>query len=189
MTPPRRSALCLAALCALTSCGIPTTGVVEAGGPASGVVPTIRVYFVVADSTLISVPRQTSAPVDVEKALEILLLGPTDTERGKLITTQLPLLPGLPTRAPAAPATDGASAVPQDRRRADLFRVTTRDDGISVELDQSAGKLSDIAAAQIICTAAAAQRVADPGTEPVLVSVTGPDGRRVEGTAVQCPEV
>ena len=36
----------LLTLLALTSCGIPATGVVEAGGPASGTLPMTRVYFV-----------------------------------------------------------------------------------------------------------------------------------------------
>ncbi|MDT9696394.1 hypothetical protein [Streptomyces sp. P17] len=174
----------LATLCALTSCGIPTTGVVEAGGPASGVVPTIRVYFVV-DDALLGVPRRTAAPVDVEKALRVLFVGPTDLEQSKRITTQLPLLPGVPTPPPTAAATDA----PQRSRPADVMTVTERNGEVSVQLSPAAGELTDLAAAQIICTATAAQRVATPGTEPAPVSVTGADGRRVEGTTVQCPEV
>ncbi|MFC3576598.1 hypothetical protein ACFOZ0_25610 [Streptomyces yaanensis] len=193
MTPPRRAVtavrraalLFLPALYALTSCGIPTTGVVEAGGPASGVVPTIRVYFVL-DGALVGRPRQTVAPVDVESALKVLLLGPNDAERTKGVTTRLPLPTGMWDWS--APATGGATAVPPENHSTDLVKVTTRDDGISVELTPWPGEFSNLAAAQIICTATAAQRVAAPAAEPAPVTVTGPDGRHVEGTAVRCPD-
>ena len=51
----------LLALLALTSCGIPATGVVEAGGPASGVLPLTPVYFV-EGGRLVPVPRNTGRP-------------------------------------------------------------------------------------------------------------------------------
>ncbi|MCL7430039.1 hypothetical protein [Streptomyces sp. YS415] len=188
MTPRRRfAALWPAALCALTSCGIPTTGVVEAGGPASGVPPMIRVYYVV-DGTLAAVPRRTTAPVDVAKALETLLMGPTDLERGKRITTRLPLPSGPFTATPIPTATDGPGPPPRRQSPSDLMTVTEREDGITVRLALSAGRLSDLVAAQIICTATAAQRVADPGAEPVPVTVTGAGGRRVESSGVRCPD-
>jgi hypothetical protein len=41
-----RGLLLLASLLALSSCGIPATGVVEAGDPASGIPPVTQVYFV-----------------------------------------------------------------------------------------------------------------------------------------------
>jgi hypothetical protein len=171
------------ALCALTSCGIPTTGVVEAGGPASGVVPTIRVYFV-AEDTLVAVPRRTVAPVDVESAVEVLLQGPTEAERVKRLTTLLPLRGFLKTAVPAAPATDGAVAVPQEV--SDLVKVTATDDRLSIELSTAMGDVTGLAADQLICTVLGAQRVADPVAEPLPVTVTGPCGRRVEGTGTNC---
>ncbi|CCK25900.1 putative secreted protein [Streptomyces davaonensis JCM 4913] len=166
----------LATLCVLTSCGIPTTGVVEAGGPASGVVPTIDVYFVV-NGELISAPRQIGAPIDVEEALRALLIGPNDAERSKQLTTELPLLTSMPTPDPPV----AASLAPQRRPRPDVLTVTEEDTAISVEL-ASAGELSDLGAAQIICTATAARRIADPAAEPPQVTVVGH-----AGPTVRCP--
>ncbi|MDQ1049492.1 hypothetical protein [Streptomyces sp. V4I2] len=186
----RAALLAVPVLCALASCGIPTTGVVQAGGPASGVVPTIRVYFV-ADGTLVAVPRRTVAPVDVESAVEVLLEGPTEAERVKRLTTLLPLPGLLPTAvpaAPAAPATDGAMPVPQEVRTADLVKVTATDDRVSIELTAAMGEVTGLAADQLLCTALGAQRVADPGTEPLPVTVTGPRGRPVEGTGTNCSD-
>jgi hypothetical protein len=178
--------LAVPALCALASCGIPTTGVVEAGGPASGVVPTIRVYFVAGNGTLVAVPRRTVAPVDVESAVAVLLEGPTEAERVKRLTTLLPLPGLLATPAPAATATDGPAAVPQERT-ADLVKVTAADDRVSIALTAAAGEVTELAADQLICTALGAQRVADPGSEPLPVTVTGPRGRPVKGTGAGCP--
>ncbi|MFD4506405.1 hypothetical protein [Streptomyces sp. NPDC058457] len=178
-----------AAVCVLASCGIPTTGVVQAGGPAGGVVPTTRLYFV-RDGTLVAVRRETDAPGDVESALRELLLGPTGAERGKGLTTRLPLPTGLPSAVPAVPApSGGATAVPEASDGARFVRVTAREDRISVELSAFAGELSDpgLAAAQLACTADAAQRIADPGAEPEPVTVTLPGGRHVEGAATGCP--
>ncbi|MEU9453415.1 hypothetical protein [Streptomyces sp. NPDC048277] len=186
-----RSALpVLAALCALTSCGIPTTGVVQAGGPASGVVPMTRVYFLRGD-TLIGVRRETAVPGDIESALRELVLGPTEVERGTGLTTRLPLLTGLPTPVPAVPATDGGPvAAPEATDATDLLTVTARDHRISVELSASAGELTDpgLAVAQIVCTADAAQRVAAPGYAPDPVTVTAPNGRPIRGASARCPE-
>jgi hypothetical protein len=181
-----------AALFALVSCGIPTTGVVEAGGPARGVVPTIRVYFV-ADGTLIAVPRRTVAPVDVQSALDVLLQGPTEAERAKRITTRLPLTGLPPTSASIAPATDLPSATaategPEEASTENLVQVATQGDGMQIELAFGAGEVLDVAAAQLICTAVAAQRVAEPGVEPLPVTVTDANGRRVEGADVRCPD-
>ncbi|MFG3297015.1 hypothetical protein ACGF3G_50635 [Streptomyces sp. NPDC048179] len=186
-----RSALLLpvAAVCALTSCGIPTTGVVQAGGPAVGIGPATRLYFV-RDGALVGVRRGTDAPGDVESALRDLLRGPTDAELGKGLTTRLPLRAGLPTAVPAVPVTGGAaSAVPEATGPADRVTVTVRDHGISVQLSVSASELGDpeLAAAQLVCTAGAAQRVAAPDAEPDPVTVTAADGRRIGGASTRCP--
>ncbi|MDH6625562.1 hypothetical protein M2271_003373 [Streptomyces sp. LBL] len=207
----RRSVLLfLPALCALASCGIPATDVVEAGGPASGVVPMIRVYFV-ADGALVGVPRRTVAPVDVESAVEMLLQGPTGAERAGGITTGLPSAMAPPTRAPApsrapttdapttdapatdAPATDALATdapteVPQEARTSGLVQVTVREDRVSIEITGGVDRLNALAAAQLTCTAVAAQRVADPAGRPAPVTVTGPDGRPLEGTGARCPD-
>ncbi|MEU6192573.1 hypothetical protein [Streptomyces sp. NPDC047061] len=187
----RLTLLAPAAVCVLASCGIPTTGVVQAGGPASGVVPTAGLYFV-RDGALFAVRRETDAPGDVESTLRQLLLGPTDAERSKGLTTRLPLPTGMPSAVPTVPVAGGAAiAVPEAPGGAGLVRVTSHEDRISVELSSTAGELSDpgLAAAQLACTADAAQRTADPDAEPAPVTVTLPGGRRIEGAATGCPGV
>ncbi|MGW2449247.1 hypothetical protein [Streptomyces sp. NPDC001675] len=176
----------LPALCALSACGIPTTGAVEAGGPATGVKPTIWVYFLV-DGALVAAPRQTVAPVEVESAVRILLQGPTEGERTKRMTTQLASPTTSPTEDQAQTSTDGRAAETREGQATGLVKVTTGRNRVVIELSPDAGKLSAIAAAQIICTASAAQRVAAPDAEPLPVTVSGQDGRRVGGTSVQCP--
>ncbi|MCX4765730.1 hypothetical protein OG562_33085 [Streptomyces sp. NBC_01275] len=184
----RRSApplLLVAALGALTSCGIPTTGVVEAGGPAGGVVPRTRVYFV-WDGALIDVSRETATPGDVETAVRLLLQGPTRKEMTGGLATLLPT--PLSTAVPAAPDPNGPTQAAQEAGTPDSVKVTAREDRVTIELSAPVGKLSDLAAAQVICTAVAAQRVADPGSPPAPVTVTVPAGRRVEGTGADCPD-
>ncbi|MFJ8535925.1 hypothetical protein [Streptomyces sp. NPDC093591] len=188
----RRAALltvpALSALFTLASCGIPETGVVEAGGPASGVIPMIPVYFV-ADGSLIAAPRRTPASVDVESAVELLLLGPSDAERAKGLTTRL-VLSGMPTLAPDPRATPAAtySLPPEEPPAADPVEVTTSDTGVSIELAAEAGELPGLAVDQLTCTALGVQRLADPRAEPSPVTVTGPDGREMEGSGASCPE-
>ncbi|MGI5429420.1 hypothetical protein [Streptomyces sp. CA-179760] len=198
MTAARRRAalLVVAVLCGLTSCGIPATGVVEAGGPAGGVVPTLRVYFV-ADGRLSPVPRRVVAPIGAASAVEVLLRGPTAEEQAFGLTSSLPLSgTGLPTAVPAGPerppATEASRApateVPRAAGATDFAKVTTRGDRVSIELSlPSTGELPDLALPQLICTAGAAARFSNPGGDPVTVTVAGRDGRRVEGTATRCP--
>lgn len=184
----RSASLVLPALCALTSCGIPTTGVVEAGGPASGIVPTTQVYFV-ADGTLVPVPRRLAATVGVEPAVRALFQGPTDRERLKGLHTLLPrpLLP-LPSAENTYPPTASATPAPTDAARASgPVKVTTDGGHVVIELSLPTDKPAGLAAAQLICTAVAAQRVADAGAEPLPVTVTGPDGLHTGGTGRQCP--
>ena len=171
----RSTLLLLAALSGLTSCGIPTTGVVQAGGPASGLAPTVRVYFV-TNGTLIAVRRRFTSAVGVEEAVQLLLQGPTLPERFKGVTTR------LPHQAPVA-ATNGATA---EAAPSDLVKVISHRNSVTIELTALMGSPDDLGARQIICTAVDAQRLAAPGTEPLPVTVTGPDHRRVEGTGKQC---
>ncbi|MFD0312824.1 hypothetical protein [Streptomyces flavalbus] len=149
----------LATLYALTSCGISTTGPVEAGPPAGGVVPKVRLYFV-RDGALVVVPRRTVAPVSVAAAVTLLLRGPSRPERAKGITTQLAAHP---------------------------VRVRTSGERVLIELSPLVGKVTETAVAQVVCTALDAQRVADPGAEPAPVTVTGADHRRLRGSAPTCP--
>ncbi|MFD4557421.1 hypothetical protein ACFWP5_24400 [Streptomyces sp. NPDC058469] len=186
MRAVRRSvSLVLPALFALASCGIPTTGAVEAGGPAGGVVPRVRVYFV-ADGALVGVLRRTAAPVDVESAVRVLLQGPTSAEQGKRLITMLQ----LPTPEPTLAASPAATAVPVPQGSASMsypVRVTSHDDRVSIQLMVPVRRLAGLAAAQLICTALDAQSVGHPGATPLPVIVTGVDGQRIVATGTGCP--
>jgi hypothetical protein len=181
--------LLLPALCALTSCGISPTGAVEAGAPAEGVAPTVRVYFV-RDGALVAVDRRTTAPVGVEAAVTLLLGGPSPPERKKGMTTHLmaptTALPAQQAPTPQQPPPTG-DARPGEPGPAEPVRVRTTGHRVVVELSPRVGKLTETAAAQVVCTALAAQRVADPRAEPVPVTVTGANLGRVEGNASRCP--
>ncbi|SES46471.1 hypothetical protein SAMN04487983_106023 [Streptomyces sp. yr375] len=175
--------LCVPALCALVSCGIPATGVVEAGGPAHGIAPTVRVYLV-AGGTLVPVSRGIAGPVDVRSAVEALLLGPTDAERAKRLTT---LVPPPSLAATMAPDSDPATEAPDSS----AVRVDTRGDKVAIELPTVAGELTELAAAQVICTAADARRTvdSDTATTTLTVTVTNGVGHGVEGTDERCPDL
>ncbi|MFF4362044.1 GerMN domain-containing protein [Streptomyces sp. NPDC001604] len=166
MSTARRSAFLvwLPMLGALASCGIPTTGVVEAGGPASGVAPTLQVYFV-AGRTLRGVDRMLAGPVDVESAVRVLLKGPTRAERAEGLYTVLPPEASLMSRV----------------------TVTSRDGRVTIRLSAVPGNSGDLAAAQLICTTVAAQRVIAPGADPQPVTVTGPGGLYARGNGTRCP--
>lgn len=166
MRAGRRSAflLWLAMPGALTSCGIPTTGVVEAGGPASGIAPTLQVYFV-AGGSLRGVDRSLAGPVDVESAIRVLLKGPTRAERTEGLYTVLP---------------------PQASMMSHVT-VTSRDGRVTIRLSAVPAGSGDLAAAQLICTTVAAQRVIAPGADPQPVTVTGPGGLDIRGTGTRCP--
>ncbi|MEU9309196.1 hypothetical protein [Streptomyces sp. NPDC048256] len=192
--------LCVPALWTLVSCGIPATGVVEAGGPAHGLVPMLRVYLV-ENGSLVAVPRRPAGAVDAESAVMNLLEGPTKTERAKRLTTLLPPLTAAPTSAPTSAPTPLVSvpptAGPSDGSAAEAaasaaVSVNARSGVVSIHLRYVSEELSDLATAQLICTAAEAQRIADtgtgPGAEAVTVKVTNARGRSVEGSGERCPE-
>ncbi|WP_327185675.1 hypothetical protein [Streptomyces sp. NBC_01334] len=195
MRAVRRTALLyVPALWTLVSCGIPATGVVEAGGPAQGLVPMLRVYLV-ENGSLVAVPRRPAGVVDAESAVMNLLEGPTDMERVKRMTTLLPPLTAAPTSAPTPLASVSPTAVPPHGSAAEAaasaaVSVNARSNVVSIHLRYVTEELSDLAVAQLICTAAEAQRTADAGTgtEAVTVKVTNARGRSVEGSDERCPE-
>ncbi|MFF5184181.1 hypothetical protein ACFY30_10400 [Streptomyces sp. NPDC000345] len=199
MRSVRRVALLVVpAALALSACGIPATGVVEAGGPASGIPATTALYFV-GNGTLVAVPRAVPEAGDVGMAVEALLQGPTARERLKHLTTRLVRLPERTTLFPTAgPAEtrDGGSPGPTatgdpSGPSPDVVRVTAHDDHVAIRLPSHTSKLTELAADQVICTAARAYllglRDAEPAT--VTVTVTGADGRRFEGSGARCPGV
>ncbi|MFE6487410.1 hypothetical protein ACFVGN_31370 [Streptomyces sp. NPDC057757] len=162
-----RPALLFTTALLLSSCGIPETGVVEAGEPATGIRPAQALYFV-SEGVPLAVRRQASGPVGIEAALEMLFQGPDDQERRKGVITELPPLLGVVT-------------------------VRTEDARVVVELPWGTGPLSKLAIAQLTCTVVDARRFGDgaPGTGEASteVTVTVPDAWRTEGSSGACPTV
>ncbi|WP_367324712.1 hypothetical protein [Streptomyces sp. HUAS ZL42] len=194
MRPVRRVALLVVtAALALSSCGIPSTGVVEAGGPASGIAPTTPVYFV-RNGTLVAVPRTVPEAGDVRTAVEALLNGPTPQERLKSLTTRLARKPELflPTASPAR-TQDGSTAPagtsPTTGIPTEAVEVTTRGDSLSVELPWYTAEWSSLAADQVICTAARAYLLTLWDVQSLTVTVTGAAGRTAEGSDERCPDL
>ncbi|MEU4659388.1 hypothetical protein AB0G32_36590 [Streptomyces sp. NPDC023723] len=177
---PVRRALALLLLAAgpLTACGIPATGVIEAGAPASGVrglvspapsatrapdtaTAAVPLYFV-QDGALTAVARALAVPAEPASAVALLFQGPDRAERAQGLESELP-------RGGAVPA--------------------LRIDGVTVTvgLPARAGTLSDTAVAQLACTAAAARLHQDPELGTVLVTVEQPDGRLAGRSSDDCP--
>ncbi|WP_405764988.1 hypothetical protein OG539_06530 [Actinacidiphila glaucinigra] len=93
----------LAAALTLTACGVPPTGVIEAGEAATGMsspaprtakLVLVSLYFL-QDGKLRVYARKTPAPASVEAAVRMLFAGPTVDERAT-VTTELPLLKNGP---------------------------------------------------------------------------------------------
>ncbi|MEU1181174.1 hypothetical protein ABZ464_26715 [Streptomyces sp. NPDC005820] len=199
MTRPvhRAALLVVTAGLALSACGIPSTGVVEAGGPASGITATTPLYFV-QDGTLVAVLRAVPEAGDAAVAIEQMLEGPDVVERSKGWTTQVARAaepaslfptpePGQPQDDPVEP--DARTAPSASASAAEPVRATVEDSRVSVTLPQGVfAERSDLAQRQLICTAGRARRLATRVTEPVTVTVTAADGTRVEGTDEDCPE-
>ncbi|MEW2522031.1 hypothetical protein [Actinacidiphila alni] len=121
--------LCLVAGAALlTACGVPTSGVIQAGEPAMGMRPGVSVYFV-SDGELRAVPRTAPADAGLRTALRILFDGPAASETTTL-GTELPRLSGAPKVA-----VHGATVV--------------------VGLPPGVARLTPLATGQLACTVAA----------------------------------
>ncbi|MFB7292846.1 hypothetical protein [Actinacidiphila glaucinigra] len=89
----------LAAALTLTACGVPPSGVIEAGEAATGMsspaprtanLVLVSLYFL-QDGKLTVHARKTTAPASVEDAVRMLFAGPTVAERAT-VTTELPFL-------------------------------------------------------------------------------------------------
>ncbi|MFF7639950.1 hypothetical protein [Streptomyces canus] len=172
----------LLALLALTSCGIPATGVVQAGGPASGTLPQTPVYFVEKNGALVTMPRTTELPGDPEAALRLLMAGPLEGEGrlGGLFTE----VPDLPTSA----ALPTATADVPGKLSSDAPTVTVEGNAMTIELPPGMDTLSDTGVRQMICTAAAAYRLTRPSVDAVTAEVTDGAGGRVRGSDEGCPD-
>jgi hypothetical protein len=132
----------------LTGCGIPTTGVVEAGEPAAGVHQDVTLYFVRADDgALATVHRPADAEVDAAAAVGMLFKG-AGTFAEKML--------GLTTDLPPAAAT-----------------VRTHGGTVTVDLPAPASQVTRTAVDQVVCTV-----LANPGrtlpddADPPEVTVT-----------------
>ncbi|MFF2940122.1 GerMN domain-containing protein [Streptomyces niveus] len=83
-----------AVLCLSSGCGVPPSGVIEVGEPATGMTLSKAVYFLDAESSLHAVARPEIPDTNpVAAAVRELLAGPTPTE-SEYLTTALP--PDLP---------------------------------------------------------------------------------------------
>ncbi|WUH92050.1 GerMN domain-containing protein [Streptomyces sp. NBC_00433] len=128
----------------LGGCGIPTTGVVEAGEPASGVHQDVALYFVSAkDGALSTLHRRADSRVDAALVVRMLLDGLAPFEQKVL---------GLTTDLPPATAT-----------------VRTHGGTVTVDLSTLAEKLAGPAVDQLVCTVLAVNAGADAGAVTVRV--------------------
>ncbi|MFJ8828224.1 hypothetical protein ACIREE_41720 [Streptomyces sp. NPDC102467] len=149
----------LTAALTLTACGVPPSGVIEAGEPASGMfssssrpsAPATVSLFFLRDGDLTAYPRRTGDAADLQDVVGLLFEGPTATEAATA-TTQLPRLTDAP-------------------------RLTTGDDGVlSIRLPGEAAPLSRQALRQLACTVdhtASPLVAAAPGADPEAVAGTG----------------
>lgn len=135
----------------LAGCGIPTTGVVEAGEPATGVHQDVTLYFVRAqDGALVTVRHRADAQVDAQLAVGLLLKGAGALEAKML---------GLTSDVPPAAAT-----------------VRTHGGTVAVDLEVPVDQVGRTAVDQVVCTVLANADLtapADAGTPQVTVTAQG----------------
>lgn len=145
----------LAASLVLAACGVPTSGVIEAGSPATGMAAGLNVYFL-AGSELVAVPRRTDGTADTVTAVRLVFAGPSAAEANKL-GTQLPELPSPPV-------------------------VIAKGGIVVVRLPPGVGPLSKPAMAQLACTVGGVPPAEPPRTPDGLAapSDTAPTPVRTE---------
>ncbi|MFG2755763.1 hypothetical protein [Streptomyces wuyuanensis] len=93
----------LAGALTLTACGVPPTGVIEAGEPASGMfspaprptAPVVVSLHFLRDGDLTAYPRELEEPADLGAVVGRLFGGPTASE-AETATTALPRLKRAP---------------------------------------------------------------------------------------------
>ncbi|MEU6477711.1 hypothetical protein ABZ858_12610 [Streptomyces sp. NPDC047017] len=145
-------------LLSAAGCGVPTSGVIDAGAPAVGVPAGTVVYFVAGD-TLRAVPRTPAGDGDpVAQAVRLLLAGPNRAE-ARTLATELPAVPGQ-------------------------VAVTTRGDTVTVRFPAGVARLGTRAMEQLTCTVARARRLSPPvaGATGALPGGAQPDGTETGGT-------
>jgi hypothetical protein len=150
----RRGAAWLAGLgaaLALSACGVPPSGVIQAGDGATGLVPafSVNLYFVTG-SSLAPFPRSTSRAPGIPTAVDLLFDGPAPAD-GTQAGTRLP-----------QPATEP--------------EVQVDGSGVIVHLPGIAAPLDQLALRQLVCTVsgvAAGTRI-DPAGPAVPTRTAGP---------------
>ncbi|WP_431034029.1 GerMN domain-containing protein [Streptomyces sp. P6-2-1] len=169
---PFRYALAAAGLALLAACGVPPTGVIEVGTPATGLSLTQGVYFLVRDApgTLRAAPRAEGSTAG---ALRALLKGPSRAERTSLTTA-------LPARLP-------------------LPGLTTTRGTLDLRFPRDTPHLSSRAVRQLACTAllntaglspAVPHRAASPTDAPADAPAAAPtDAAAGQGAALPSPRV
>ncbi|HEY8979494.1 MAG TPA: hypothetical protein VIU15_07930 [Streptomyces sp.] len=176
MTAVRRALPALAALLTLSSCGIPATGVVEAGGPATGIASVTTVYFL-RDGALTALMRPAEFPGDAGSALQLLLEGPPSGQR---LDTEV-----RPPGSSLAPDTALGDSAPTPSAA-----VVTEDRGtLVVRLPSGMAELSDLGIGQVVCTVAAARRVSAPELPVVTVDVLLGGRPLTSRTDARCPQL
>jgi hypothetical protein len=127
----------LTAALTLTACGVPPSGVIQAGEPASGMfspgpqssVPTVVLLYFLHNGDLKPYPRKIADPADFRAVVRLLFGGPT-TGEAATATTELPRLKGTPD------VTAGG------------------DNTVSIQLPGEVPPLSHLAMLQLACTVA-----------------------------------
>ncbi|MGY1499921.1 hypothetical protein ACW4TU_25650 [Streptomyces sp. QTS52] len=176
MSPAHRAvrpALLVASALLLGACGIPTTGVVGSGEPATGIRSTMTLYFP-GKGGLIAVTRRTPQRPGVVAAVRLLFQGPTSSEQRAGMATLLP----KPKEDPTVRA-DGAKVSIE-------LGFTDR-----VDFANAAKTLPGDALAQLACTVVSARHAEDPDVESVEVFVKATmkateDQWNVEGHSATC---
>lgn len=172
----------VAAVFGLASCGVSTTGVIEAGEAATAPSATVNVYLV-RDGQVVAVPWQTPGNPGVTAAVTLLFDGPTAAYAAKGYRSDLPRL----TAPPRIQFGNGLAA--------------------TVMLPDTPAPLRSTALRQVVCTTADALRRTSPGAlqllvphsptslggttvpaaaPPILVTVTTPSWSRI-GSSYDCP--
>lgn len=126
----------LTAALTLAACGVPPSGVIEAGEPASGMlspgpkppVPAATALYFLHNGELRPYLRKIAEPGDFGAVVRLLFAGPTTSEAA-VITTELP-------------------------RLTDTLEVAIGDDALSVHLPKDVPPLSHPAMLQLACTVA-----------------------------------
>lgn len=162
MTFPLRAArlaLLTSTTLLLAACSIPTTNVVQAGEPASGISQATAVIYFVRDGAQTPVPRTVGGPGSLQAAVEALFSGPSTQDRQQGLATALPPLTAVPK-------------VSADRTQ------------VLIRLPAGTPPLTGTALLQLVCTVRYALRPL-----AIVVSVAGPKHQqRVTGESDQkCP--